>query len=129
VPSQGIPSTARDNIDRFVSLMDKSLDYKPSDIGAVSDTTMFIGSFQEMLTRMNAVLGDDSRSNTIQLNASNTASVELDTNRESVAGVDLNDEAMNMIQYQKAYSAACRMITVIDEALDKLINGTGVAGL
>jgi flagellar hook-associated protein 1 FlgK len=34
-----------------------------------------------------------------------------------------------MIQYQKAYSAACRLMTVLDEALEKLINGTGVAGL
>jgi flagellar hook-associated protein 1 FlgK len=34
-----------------------------------------------------------------------------------------------LIQYQKAYSAACRLMTVVDEALDKLINGTGVVGL
>jgi flagellar hook-associated protein FlgK len=129
VADQGVPTTARDNIDRFVSLMDKSMDYKPSDIGRSSDNVMFQGSFQEMLTRISAVLGDDTRSANVQLDTSNAAAVALDTSRESVSGVDLNDEAMNMIQYQKAYSAACRLITVLDEALDKLINGTGTAGL
>ena len=46
-----------------------------------------------------------------------------------VALLDLNEEAANMMQYQKAYSAACRLMTTLDEALDKLINGTGVVGL
>ena len=40
----------------------------------------------------------------------------------------LNDEAMNMMQYQKAYTAACRLMTAVDEALDRLINNTGIAG-
>ena len=48
--------------------------------------------------------------------------------RDSVSGVDLNDEAMNLMQYQKSYSAACRLMTTLDELLDKLINGTGIAG-
>ena len=39
-------------------------------------------------------------------------------------GVDLNDEAMNLMQYQKAYQAACRLMTTYDEMLNKLINGT-----
>ena len=48
---------------------------------------------------------------------------------DSISGVDLNDEATSMMQYQKAYAAACRMMTTLDQALDKLINGTGVVGL
>ena len=54
--------------------------------------------------------------------------MDLDSSREGVSGVDLNDEAMNIMQYQKAYSAACRMMTAIDEAIERLINNTGVAG-
>ena len=33
-----------------------------------------------------------------------------------------------MMQYQRSYSAACRLMTTLDEAIDKLINGTGVVG-
>jgi flagellar hook-associated protein 1 FlgK len=130
IPGGGVPSTASDNIDHFTTLMNKRLDYNTSAVDPNSrDEVMFHGSFQEMLTNISAVLGNDIRSSNVMLNTYESASVELDTSRESVAGVDLNDEAMNMIQYQKAYSAACRLMTVLDEALDKLINGTGVAGL
>jgi flagellar hook-associated protein 1 FlgK len=131
VPGDGVPTTASDNIDRFVTLMGKKLDYNPKavDADAHQDQVMFQGSFQEFFTNINAVLGNDIRSTNIMLDTYYSASVELDTSRESVSGVDLNDEAMNMMQYQKAYSAACRLMTTLDEALDKLINGTGTVGL
>lgn len=48
--------------------------------------------------------------------------------RESVAGVNLDEEMTNMIKFQKGYNAAARILTSIDEMLDKLINGTGVVG-
>ena len=54
------------------------------------------------------------------------ASVTLDTSRDSVSSVDLNDEAMNLMQYSKSYNAACRLMTTLDSLLDKLINGTGI---
>jgi flagellar hook-associated protein 1 FlgK len=34
----------------------------------------------------------------------------------------------NMLSFQHAYSAAARMVTAIDEALDVLINRTGLVG-
>jgi flagellar hook-associated protein 1 FlgK len=52
----------------------------------------------------------------------------VDAARESVAGVNLDEELTNMLSYQHAYAAAGRMITAIDEALDVLINRTGVVG-
>jgi flagellar hook-associated protein 1 FlgK len=48
--------------------------------------------------------------------------------RESTAGVNMDEEMSDMIRFQKGYSAASRVITAIDEMLDKLINGTGVVG-
>lgn len=48
--------------------------------------------------------------------------------RESTSGINLDEEMSDMIRFQKGYSAAARMITVVDEMLDKLINGMGVAG-
>ena len=52
----------------------------------------------------------------------------LETQRLSVSGVSIDEEMTSMIQYQHAYSAAARMITAIDQALDILINRTGVVG-
>lgn len=48
--------------------------------------------------------------------------------RDSVSGVNMDEEMANMIRYQKGYSAAARVLTTMDEMLDKLINGTGMVG-
>lgn len=122
-------STQNTNADHMVSMIDKLLVFNPQDIvpDAVS-SSMFTGDFGDMFSRINTVLGQDIRANQIDLNNSYIQQVEIDTNRDGVSGVDLNDEAMNMMQYQKAMNAAMRMMTVVDEVLDRLINNTGVAG-
>ncbi|MBC8015446.1 MAG: flagellar hook-associated protein FlgK [Sporomusaceae bacterium] len=48
--------------------------------------------------------------------------------RESVSGVNMDEEMSNMIRFQKGYAAAARVLTSMDEMLDKLINSTGVVG-
>ncbi|MEL7633395.1 MULTISPECIES: flagellar hook-associated protein FlgK [Sporomusa] len=48
--------------------------------------------------------------------------------RQSVSGVNMDEEISDMIRFQKGYSAAARVLTTMDEMLDKLINGTGVVG-
>ena len=60
---------------------------------------------------------------------SSVVSSQVDASRESVAGVNLDEEMTNMLQFQHAYSAAARLITTIDETLDVLINRTGRVGL
>lgn len=69
------------------------------------------------------------------LNASNANSFQniysnisssLDNTRLSVSGVDEDEEAANLIKYQNAYSLASKMISVLNECYDKLINDTGV---
>jgi flagellar hook-associated protein 1 FlgK len=55
-------------------------------------------------------------------------STQVDAARESVAGVNIDEEMANMLSFQHAYSAAARMVTAIDETLDQLINRTGIVG-
>lgn len=47
--------------------------------------------------------------------------------RMSVSGVDEDEEALNLIKFQNAYNLASKMISVMSEMYDKLINETGVA--
>ena len=125
-------TTDNSNITHMIAQMDAKRKFFPKDVmgDIVADKTdMFYGSFQEMFTNMESVLGNDSREANIMLNNYYTTSVDLDSGRMSVSSVDLNDEAANMMQYQKSYAAACRLMTVLDQALEKLINGTGVVGL
>ncbi|MCW2579263.1 MAG: flgK [Blastococcus sp.] len=62
------------------------------------------------------------------LDIQSVITTQVDAARESVAGVNLDEEMTNMLSYQHAYSAASRMITAIDETLDQLINRTGLVG-
>lgn len=48
--------------------------------------------------------------------------------RDSISSVSLDEEMTDMIRFQQAYNASARMITVMDETLDKIINGMGVVG-
>lgn len=41
-------------------------------------------------------------------------------------GVDEDEEAMNLIKFQNAYNLASKVISVMSEMYDKLINETGV---
>jgi flagellar hook-associated protein 1 FlgK len=52
----------------------------------------------------------------------------LGDQRESVAGVSLDEEAANMAKAQRAYEASARMLTAFDELLDLVINRMGLAG-
>ena len=48
--------------------------------------------------------------------------LQLDTRRESVSGVSIDEEMINMIKFQQAYNAAARLISVVDELLDTVIS-------
>jgi flagellar hook-associated protein 1 FlgK len=53
---------------------------------------------------------------------------QVDAARESVAGVNIDEEMTNMLAFQHAYAAAGRLVTAIDQTLDVLINRTGLVG-
>ena len=122
-------TTKNENVDHMLTKINESLLYNPKDLdpNAASDK-LFFGSFNDMLSNMCISLGNDQRSTNTMLNSHYTLMIDVDTSRDSVSGVDLNDEAMNMMQFQKAMNAAMRLMTVVDEALDRLINNTGIAG-
>lgn len=52
----------------------------------------------------------------------------LSDQRESAAGVSLDEEAANMAKSQKAYQAAARVLTAYDEMLNVIINSMGLVG-
>lgn len=119
-------TTANDNVVHMVNLMGSKLDYLPQEIdpNAANGKRYFNGSFQGRLADMNVILGVDQQTTTTEFNSYTVKSLNLENDRQSVAGVDLNDEATNMMMFQKSYSAACQLMTTLDSMLEKLINGT-----
>ena len=89
----------------------------------------FKGSIYEYISFISNRLGQ-----TIEYEQSrnNTAVATVDTlldARDAVSAVDFDEEGINMLNYQKWYNASSRIITTLDDLLDKLINGTGRVGL
>ncbi len=47
----------------------------------------------------------------------------LQNQRLSVSGVELNEEMTNLVKYQSAYTAAAKLINIVDQIYDVTING------
>ena len=118
------PSDDRSNLAAFLDLFGKTLTFDPEYVSVDAEGADFNGTFEEMLLHIESTLGEDQMSTGVILNNYSITYNEIYTDRDSVSGVDLNDEATNLMVYQKAYTAACRLMTVLEEALDSLINGT-----
>jgi flagellar hook-associated protein 1 FlgK len=48
--------------------------------------------------------------------------------RDSVSGVNLDEEAADMVRFTKSYNAAARMVTAVDEMLETIISRMGIVG-
>ena len=46
--------------------------------------------------------------------------LQLENTRDAVSGVDPNEELLLMLEYQRAFQAASRFVTSVDESLDEL---------
>lgn len=61
-------------------------------------------------------------------NIADTGAIAAVSAQQSTASVDTDEETINLLTYQTAYQAAARVLTAVDEALDVLINSTGLVG-
>ncbi len=121
-------TTANDNLLHMLAKFDEKLTYEAKDVqaDANSEGPFFEGTFQEMYTAISGTLGGDGMETNARYKTYDLSALDLDNQRSSVSGVDLNEEATNMMQFSKSYSAACRLLTTLDSMLDKLINGTAI---
>ena len=93
-----------------------------------SDSLGTVGNFQDYIKSFVVQLGIASASAQETAESQATIAENLETRKESISGVSIDEEMINLISYQYAYTAASRVLTAIDESLDVLINGTGKVG-
>ncbi len=120
-------STANENILNMVKLLEKDISFGANNL-AGNKITFYNGSFHDCFANIEATLGIDYKSANTMLANQISVLNETSNSRDAVSGVQLDEEGMDLLHYNQSYSAAARFLTTLDEALDKLINGTGVVG-
>lgn len=84
------------------------------------------GTFLEYLQSMVSVAYiDTARAKTFASNYNNIKDT-INNQRLSVGGVDEDEEAVDMVKFKEAYSLASKVVSVMQEIYDKLIQETGV---
>lgn len=119
----GNTSGANDNILYILSQFETKFSFT-----APNGDALFTGTFQEFQGQLRNTLAlDVNNKNSVSTNHMTVLSTIMDL-KEGVSSVHLDEEGINLIRYQKSYNASARFMTTLDEALDKLINGTGIVG-
>ncbi|MDR3170549.1 MAG: flagellar hook-associated protein FlgK [Treponema sp.] len=98
-------------------------------IAAIRNTPVMVGRletfddyFADAVGRV-GLLGEQSNR---ALETQNLVMKQLKDMRQSVSGVNMDEELSNMIKYQHGYAAAARFITTVNSMLDTIINRMGV---
>lgn len=103
-----------------------SLQYGNEETGKVDPLKM---NLEKFVAHISDTLGTQIEANGKILETTDIMLESVQDARDEIMGVSINEEGVNMLNYQKWYNAIARMVTTLDEALDKIINGMGVVGL
>lgn len=86
------------------------------------------GSPDDFVKSLVSNLGVDAKeAERITLNQDSLLS-QVETSRQSIMGVSLDEEMAEMLKFQHAYNASARMLTTLDGILDTVINRLGLVG-
>ncbi len=67
-------------------------------------------------------IGSDVANATAEQEATGLVLAQLQDQRGSISGVSLDEEAANLLQYQRAYEAAAKVVTTINDMLEAAVN-------
>jgi flagellar hook-associated protein 1 FlgK len=96
-------------------------------IAAVQDALLMNGgtaTLDDYYRATVAALGVSASQAEAQMNGQEAVLKHIDAERQAVMGVSVDEEMSNLIKFQRAYQAAARVISTVDEMLDTLINRT-----
>ncbi len=82
----------------------------------------FTESFLISWFKVVADVGTGTKQAELNMLAQNRVLDQAISTREAVSGVNLDDEAANLIRFQQAYQAAAQLISVANSLFDTLLN-------
>ena len=113
IPEQGGPG------DGSVALSIANLRTEPVMIGQIT-------TFDDFFADAVAEIGLKGEQAEKALETENLVLKELNDIKQSISGVNMDEELANMVKFQHGYAAAARFVTEVDKMLDIIINRMGV---
>lgn len=83
------------------------------------------GTFSQFFSKTVTDLGQTLSTTNSHVTSQSSIATLVKSQRNSVSGVSLDEEMSDMIKYQRAFQASSRVIQVIDELLDTVVNRLG----
>jgi len=83
------------------------------------------GQFSGAVSSLVNTIGTDAQRYATSATNYENLGTALQNQRDSVSGVDLDEEATNLMAYQRGYQACARFINVIDQLTNQLITNLG----
>ena len=105
------PNNENDTVLAMLDLM------KKTDINGMGGKT-----FADFMNHVSTQLASDSSANKATLKNQVTVLNSIQSSKDSLSGVSLDEEAANMMTYVSAYNAASRLMTTLDEVLNSLLS-------
>ena len=77
-------------------------------------------TLEDFLAETAALVGSDVQNLTIAQTHLDSLNAQLETDRESISGVDPNEEFVKMLNYQRGFQSAAKLIASVNDTLDEL---------
>jgi flagellar hook-associated protein 1 FlgK len=95
-------------------------------VGVNDEHKLNVNEYYKKITTEMGIENADSKT---MVESGQILDAQLDSNRQAIMGVSLDEEMRNMITFQHAYNSSARVLQVVDSMIDRIINNTGRVGL
>lgn len=120
VMSMSFDSTQIDNLDQSDLEYLSTLQWK-DDFNIDSSDSNSFQSFTEAIQKLRTDVASDKENIDFKLESAEAVKLSLQSTYEALTKVDNDEELINLMQYQAAYEANAKVITVVDEMLQTIL--------
>ena len=124
-PTYILPDKGSSDNSYFLSMLGKLMNDKHTITNGVEK---YEGTLQSFISNYSGKIGADVHFAQSKYESCEKYSDELQNNRENITGVSESEETVSMLTHNRAFQAAAKMMTTMDELLDVIINQIGALG-
>jgi len=126
-PAPGDPATPGDNViaNQLARLQNAENTVNTSKLGFTDPNAILVGPFSIFLSTISNKIGNQTLKYKADATTDEDIRMAIETQRDRISQVDMDEEATSLIMFQRSYQACSRFIGVIDQLTEQLINNFG----